>query len=198
MAARPPVRPTARPPPDDAAEKPRRGSLRWVRDVLTRSIRLEQRNGQRHVVLAAAKRGLSADAPLTLLEEQRADLGARLLVHDPSQMVRHLFVIHDELRNRGWAGVQALPPEIPKRALAEAEILETQEPSPMLASVIESLAKIVRAADARAAQELLLREEWEAPAAPEVSETNFDEYELMERSWIGTVPNGLDPAATRP
>jgi hypothetical protein len=27
---------------------------------------------------------------------------------------------------------------------------------------------------------------------PEVSETNYDEYELMERSWIGTVPAGLD------
>ena len=27
---------------------------------------------------------------------------------------------------------------------------------------------------------------------PEVSETDYDEYELMERSWVGTVPAGLD------
>ena len=27
---------------------------------------------------------------------------------------------------------------------------------------------------------------------PEVSDTNFGEFELAERSWAGTVPNGLE------
>ena len=37
--------------------------------------------------------------------QQRAELGARLLVHDPAiQIVRHLFIVHDELRSGGWAG----------------------------------------------------------------------------------------------
>ena len=32
-------------------------------------------------------------------------LGARLLVHDPAtQVVRNLFIVHDELRANGWAG----------------------------------------------------------------------------------------------
>ena len=35
--------------------------------------------------------------------QQRAELGARLLVHDPAtQIVRNLFIVHDELRANGW------------------------------------------------------------------------------------------------
>ena len=33
--------------------------------------------------------------------------------------------------------------------------------------------------------------EWETLKVPEVSESNYEEYELMERSWVGTVPAGL-------
>ena len=44
---------------------------------------------------------------------------------------------------------------------------------------------------ARAARELA-EAEWEVPQIPEVSDTNFDEYELMERSWAGTIPAGLE------
>ena len=34
-------------------------------------------------------------------------------------------------------------------------------------------------------------EPWGPGGLAEVSETNYDEYELMERSWDGTVPAGL-------
>ncbi len=40
-------------------------------------------------------------------------------------------------------------------------------------------------------KEALLKE-WETPDVPEVSETTIDEYEILERSWIGTVPQGLE------
>ena len=40
--------------------------------------------------------------------------------------------------------------------------------------------------------------EREQPATPEVSETNYDEYELMERSWVGTVPSGLNLSERAP
>ena len=61
----------------------------------------------------------------------------------------------------------------------------------MLATIIAELRELKVAAEARAAQEAL-EAEWEVPQVPEVSDTNFDEYELMERSWAGTVPAGLD------
>ena len=190
MSGKLPTRQTSSAQP--AEEK--RGSLRWVRSVLGRSIRLEQRRDQPPGAATEARRGAAADAPLSLLMQQRADLGARLLVHDPAtQPVRNLFVIHDELGSRGWAGVEALPPQIVDRALTEAEILSSQEPSNLLSSIIESLQALRAAADERVAQAAHAASEleWETLKVPEVSETNYDEYELMERSWVGTVPAGL-------
>jgi hypothetical protein len=195
MSAKPPPRqaPSAAPAEDRRAGAPavaRRGSLRWVRDVLGRSIRLEQRKNQLHVALVDPRR--DADEPMPILMQQRAELGARLLVHDPAtQVVRHLFVVHDELRVNGWAGVETLPEKVIERALTEAEILASHEPSDLLAGIVEALRAIHGAAATRSAQEAL-DAEWETPQMPEVSDTNFDEYELMERSWAGTVPAGLE------
>ena len=192
MSAKPLSRPG---PPDDdrraaSPAAPKRGSMRWVRDVLGRSIRLEQRKNQLHVALVDPRRG--SDEPMSLLMQQRAELGARLLVHDPAtQVVRNLFIVHDELRANGWAGVETLPAKIVDRGLTEAEILASHEPSEVLATIVEALRGIKAAVEARATKEAL-DAEWETPQIPEVSDTNFDEYELMERSWAGTVPAGLE------
>jgi len=187
MSAKPPTRqaPTAAP-----AAPAKRGSLRWVREVLGRSIRLEQRKNQRHVTLVDPR--AAAEEPMSLLMQQRADLGARLLVHDPAtQIVRNLFIVHDELRANGWPGVENLPLKVISRGLSEAEILAVDEPSDVLATIIGTLRDVKVAAEGRAAREAL-EADWEVPQVPEVSDTNFDEYELMERSWAGTVPAGLD------
>jgi hypothetical protein len=187
MSAKPPPRQAPNAVPAVAAK---RGSLRWVRDVLGRSIRLEQRKNQLHVALVDP-RG-EAEEPMSPLMQQRAELGARLLVHDPAtQVVRNLFIVHDELRANGWQGVESLPAKVVARGLTEAEILASDEPSEVLATIIETLREIKAAAEARAAQEAL-EAEWEVPQVPEVSDTNFDEYELMERSWAGTIPAGLE------
>lgn len=199
MSAKLPTRPTWRAhPAEDRGAAPvtrdKHGALRWVRDVLGRSIRLEQRRDQPQDTAVDLRRGFAADAPLSLLMKQRAELGARLLVHDPAtQPVRNLFVVHDELGSRGWSGVEALPPQIVARALTEAEIMASEEPSTLLGSIIESLEALQLAAGARAAREAhaASEREWETLKVPEVSETNYDEYELMERSWVGTVPAGL-------
>ena len=108
-----------------------------------------------------------------------------------TQVVRHLFMIHDELRARGWPGVEALPAKVIERGLVEAEILASLEPSDVLTTIIDTLREIKTAAEARAAVEAL-DAEWQTPQVPEVSDTNFDEYELMERSWAGTIPAGLE------
>jgi len=187
MSAKPPTRqaPTAAP-----AAAAKRGSLRWVRDVLGRSLRLEQRKNQLHVA-RVDPRG-EAEEPMSLLMQQRADLGARLLVHDPAtQIVRNLFIVHDELRANGWPGIETLPLKVISRGLSEAEILAVDEPSEVLATIITTLREVVVAAEARAAREAL-EADWEVPQVPEVSDTNFDEYELMERSWAGTIPAGLE------
>ena len=197
MSAKPPPR-QAPPGFDRGASAPvpaKRGSLRWVRDVLSRSLRLQQ---GRNAPAAATAEGEGADPNVSLLMRQRAELGARLLVHDPAtQVVRHLFIVHDELQVQGWMGVEALPAKVLERALVEAEILHRDEPSSLLATIIDKLRAFKSAATARALEEELERE-YETLKVPEVSDTNFDEYELMERSWAGTVPNGLElPSRTR-
>ena len=187
MPAKPPIRQAPVAAPAGAAK---RGSLRWVRDVLGRSMRFEQRKGP--MPSERVDPGVDADEPMSRLMQQRAELGARLLVHDPAtQIVRNLFIVHDELRANGWTGVENLPVKVISRALSEAEILAVDEPSEVLETIVGKLREVKVAAEARAAREAL-EADWEVPQIPEVSDTNFDEYELMERSWAGTVPAGLD------
>jgi hypothetical protein len=174
-----------------AGAQPKRGSLRWVRDVLGRSLNLQQGRSVLTAASAEAQAGAAADPVLALLIQQRAELGARLLVHDPAtQVVRHLFIVHDELQAHGWPGVEVLPAKVLDRALTEAEILASDEPSSLLTTIIDQLRGFKAASAARALEEELDRE-FETLKVPEVSDTNFDEYELMERSWAGTVPAGL-------
>ena len=195
MSAKTPNFPAHREPANDrsAAAPTKRRSLDWVRDVLGRQIRLEQgRKHQRAAPVADDKPAADPDKPLSFVLQQCAELGARLLIHDPAtQPVRHLFILHDELRSGGWERVEGLPLKIIDRALTEAEILDCAEPSPMLTTIIEELREHKAAAEARAAREAA-EAEWEIPKVPEVSDTNFDEYELMERSWAGTIPAGLE------
>ena len=78
------------------------------------------------------------------------------------------------------------------RSLGEAEILASRRAVGGAGDDRRRrCASIKAAADARAAREAL-DADWEVPQMPEVSDTNFDEYELMERSWAGTIPAGLD------
>jgi hypothetical protein len=198
MSAKPPKHSLSRDDVDARKVAPapqaKRRSLGWVRAVLGRSIKIEQRKNQLHVALVDPKREREPqpDKTMSLVAQQRAELSARLLVHDPAtQAVRHLFIVLDELRIGGWEKVEALPLKVIDRALTEAEILDSEDPSPMLTTIIAELRDLKVAAEMRAAQEAA-EAEWGKPLVPEVSDTNFDEYELMERSWAGTIPAGLE------
>ena len=74
------------------------------------------------------------------------------------------------------------------------------EPSPLLSTIIDRLKTLLDAADSSGPCDTVPApvSDWSVPRSPEVSETNYDEYELMERSWIGTVPAGLDLSGTSP
>lgn len=145
---------------------------------------------------AAAAVAESARSSLTAV---RDELRARLLVHDPAtQAVRHLYLVYKQLREGGWAGVAALEGVVVRRSLAEAEMLQGDDPSPLLGQVVERLraisamTEVLAEAEAEAeaaAKPVDSSESWAATAIPDVSETSYDEYEQMERSWIGTVPS---------
>ena len=132
--------------------------------------------------------------PPSLLTQMRDELRARLLVHDPAtQAVRNVYAVYKAMGDNGWEAVAALSHLVLGRALAEAEMLDIQDPSPMLALVVEQLRELEAGARATAPVDEADpdADEWKAPAIPEVSEATHEEWELMERSWIGTVPSGL-------
>jgi hypothetical protein len=179
-----------------AAGQARRNSLRWLAELVASAWRKRKGLPVPAVRIEPACEA-EVEQPLSQLAQQCKELGARLLVHDPAlHVVRNLFVVHDELGLRGWAGVEALPIKIVGRALAEAEIMASDESSPVLESIIDSLRDLKTAAEARAAEEALERE-WETLQVPEVSDTNFGEFEMAERSWAGTVPANLDLPPSR-
>jgi hypothetical protein len=198
MSAKPPKNSLLRDDVDvrkvDPAPQAKRRPLGWVRAVLGRSIKVEQRKSQPHVALVGPKREREpeADKTMSLVQQQCAEIGARLFVHDPTtQAVRHLSIVHDELHSGGWESVEALPFKVIDRALTEAEILGSEEPSPLLTTIIAELRDQKATAEMRAAHEAA-EVDCDKPLVPEVSDTNFDEYELMERSWAGTIPAGLE------
>jgi hypothetical protein len=104
--------------------------------------------------------------------------------------------VYNRLRVGGWPEVERLKPRAISRAIGEAELIAADEPAAVLQVVIVRLRLLEVAAKERARQRAQAQceafdREYEQQKPPEVSDTNFDEYELMERSWAGTVPAGL-------
>ena len=196
MSARPRSRkaPHARRPAARNAGRPaHRGSLRWLIEL----VRQAWRRGRGTAPAVASARiepacESAGSEVIPLLVQQCTELRARLVVQDPgTQVVRNLFAVHDELRANGWTGVEALPAKIIARALTETEIMSAEEPSHVLDTILLELRRIKEAAEARVEIEAHDRE-WETMQVPEVMDSDFGEFELAERSWAGTVPNGLE------
>jgi len=61
----------------------------------------------------------------------------------------------------------------------------------VLTTIVDKLRGLKAADDTRAAQEAA-DAEWEIPQMPEVWDANFDEHDLMEHSWAGTIPAWLE------
>ena len=166
----------------------RRGGLGRLQSWLSRPLRLERREGQLHVVLVDRREPSPSD-PAVALEMLRTELSDRLLAHqnaDAAQAMRHLVFIHHELGRSGWAGVGAFPLRVLRRALMQAEMLASEEDSPLLSQFVDRLRACFVAAE--------LREERAAGAAkrmtrdePVVSEVSHEEFAQMQRGWIDTV-----------
>lgn len=169
-------------------------SLRRLKGVLSRPLGLEQRDGHLHVVLVDRRRATSDDQPPPL-PQLCAELRTRLLVHGhdhTAHVMRHLVFVHDELGRKGWTGVEALPSQVLGKALVQAEMLASEEPSPSLEKIVERLRSIRVAADLREEHKSRSKE-IEAAGRIEVSASTYEEFEEMERSWIGTRPLALTP-----
>lgn len=177
------------------ASAERRGSPGRLQSILGRPLRLERRGGQLHVVLVDRRRPTSTD-PAVALEMLRTELSDRLLAHQhahAAQVMRHLVVVHDELGRKGWAGVGNFPARVLRKALTQAEMLASEEASPLLPELVDRLRACHVAAE--------LREERVSGAAlrmtsdePLVSEATQEEFDEMQRGWIDTVSSVLTMA----
>lgn len=178
----------------------RRGSLHWAKSLLNRSIVLEKRRNQLHVVLVDRSPQALRRQASSLLTQMRDELRARLLVHDRDAAgVRHLYAAHKALEARGWPGVDGLPLKMLSRVVAEAEMLQGLEPSALMAQIVERLAAAKAEVEGRVERDAKMQEKtWLQAAVPEVSEASHEEYELTERSWMGTMPAALGASGHGP
>ena len=197
MPTSPPARKGPRtPPPKDrrapATADGKTSLVRKLKGILGRPIALERRDGRLQVALAERRRAMPADqAPSP--QQLREELRAHLLAHDPDHVdkaMRALLLVHEALGHKGWSGVAALPAGVLAQALAQAEYLAGGESSLQMETVIEGLRPLQGAATLR--DERKLREQdFKVGENVEVSESNFDAFDHLEQSWVGTVPSDL-------
>lgn len=126
-------------------------TLRKLRGALGRPLALQSRQGRLHVVLVDRRRA-PRDAPLSL-EQIRADLRTRLIVQQHElavQVLRPLVQVHEELGNGGWDAAGKLPAAVLGKALQQALMLQREDPSAALGTVIERLRIFKAAAEVEA------------------------------------------------
>lgn len=185
----------SRPPLKDrraSADAP--AALRQIKGLFVRPVALERREGKLRVVLVDRRQATPApQEPSTA--ELCAELGARLLAHDPgqgTQSVRFLMVVHDTLGRKGWDGVGALPSVVLAKSSLLVQMMAREDPSPLLDQMIARLKPL------RVAAELREEGDHRVPAFElgrnvEVSESDFADFDTVERGWDGTVPAGFVP-----
>lgn len=167
------------------------GPLKQLKSALGRPIGLEWQGSQVHVVLVERRSAPPTDlslSPSRLCDDLRALLLAQEAA--ATQTMRHLVLVHDALSSAGWPGVQALSGSVLRKALVQAEMLASVEPSPALETIIEQLRPLTDAADKREESESRLQD-FKIGESLEVSESTFAEFENLERSWVGTIPSRL-------
>jgi hypothetical protein len=187
----------------DAPQKERRAGLRGqgaanplkrLKGALGRPVALEWRGGQPHVVLVERRSGSRLDRSQADL---CAELRARLLAQEAgeaSKLLRHLIVVHEALTRKGWEGVGALPATVLAKAIRQADMLASEDPSPALTQLAERLRLQHAAAAARdQANETPGDDDANARNRVEVSEASYKEFEDLERSWTRTMPSDLAP-----
>ncbi len=201
-------KPTPPKNPIDSPQKERRtglqgqgatNPLKRLKGALGRPMALEWRNGQPHVVLVERRSGARQGRSQAHL---CAELRARLLAleaNETSKLLRYLVVVHDTLAKKGWEGVGALPATVLARAIRQADMLASEDPSPTLTDLVERLRQQHAAAfardQARQAVEKPVDDEddVDTPHRVEVSEASYKEFEDLERSWTRTMPSELAP-----
>ena len=190
----------------DAPLKERRAGLQGkgtanplsrLKGALGRPMALEWRDGQPHVVLVERRAATRLDRSQAHLCDE---LRARLLAQgadETSKLLRYLVIVHDTLTRKGWDGVGALPAAVLAKAIRQADMLASEDPSTALTQLAERL-RLQHAAAIARHQALQANgapgdDDVNAPNRVEVTEGSYKEFEELERSWTRTMPSDLAP-----
>jgi hypothetical protein len=168
--------------------KIKQGSLSKLGSLLNRPLSVQRQGGMLRVVPIERRRENTADR-LPPLDQLRLELRARLMVQPHEQVarvMRHLVFVHDELGRKGWRGVEAMPSVVLGKALLQAEMLASEEPSPGLKAIIDQL-RILRVAAELREERRPRKQSVERETHPEVSDSTHEEFEAVERHWSSTL-----------
>ena len=168
------------------------GALSKLGSLLNRPLSVQRQGSLLRVVPVERRREPSVDKPPPL-DQLRLELRARLMAQpheQAAQVMRHLVFVHDELGRKGWRGVEALPSQVLGKALVQAEMLASEEPSPGLAAIVDRLCNLRVAAELRE-ERRSRRASGEHDTRPEVSDSTQEEFEAVERHWTASQPPKL-------
>ena len=174
-------------------------SMKTVRSFLQRPISVRQGN----VTLglpASSLRAQARDEQRQRVRRMRRDLYELMQQHPTSrQLMRHLDLVERTLRHEGYAAVEALPVRVIAKSLTQLEKLVWDWTPVGLAELRSRLAVMVKNRQPEAEQEAASTAALELDlvthhSAADVTEVDHADFEEMERSWAGQMPEGLAKA----
>ena len=174
-------------------------SMRTMHRFLQRPISVKQGNLTLGVP-AASLRAQARDDERQRVRRMRRDLYALMQQHPGSrQLMRHLDLVERTLRHEGYGAVEALSIRVIAKALGQLEKLVWDWSEPGLAELRSRLAVMVKSRQVEAEQDAASTAAQELDIAThhgvtDVTEVDHAEFEQMERSWAGQVPEGVAQA----
>ncbi len=154
-------------------------------------------------VPSASLREQARDDEHQRVRRMRRDLYELMQQHPGSrQLMRHLDLVERTLRRKGYGAVEALSVRIIATALGQLEKLVWDWSTPGLAELRSRLAVMVKSRQLEAEQDAASTAAQELDAATQhgvidVTEVDHSEFEEMERSWTGQMPEGVAQAMVK-
>jgi hypothetical protein len=199
MSTKSPARvPTQKASSVPASAKP----MNWVQSLFNSKLRLERRGAQVHVLLdppppppeSPEQRRKQA------LRQVRLELAALLARHAGTrQVVPHLSFVEQMLGKSDLRAMGRLPLPVLHKALTQLESLTHDEPGAGLAELRRRMAEVISlrlggtpSAPGAAASPNLMSD-FHTEGRMEVSEASHSQFDELERSWTGTLPDFAAP-----
>ncbi len=177
----------------------------WVQNLFNSKLRLERRGAQVHVLLDPPPP--PPESPEVRrhqeLRQARVELAALLDRHaDTRHVVPHLSHVEQMLAKTGLRAIGRLPLPVLHKALTQLESLMHDEPGAGLAELRRRMAEVISlrlggtpsAPGVASVASPNLMSDFHTDDRMEVSEASHSQFDELERSWTGTLPEAMAAA----